>query len=309
MPEEILENPWCLTLPEEFVDERDFKAEEAIKIDESIVLPESFSLWKWIWETNYQWAIWSCTANSTSHWVQVLSVAKNWEVPTDRNIITPDWRDLWTKMWHDPKKYDGWDYLEKAVNTALKLWVMIEESGEIATFDAYCTLAWDGTDKTITMMKRYLYNLNPIVWCMRWDKSVRNQLSAWQLKTWVPAEKRSWWHAICLVWWDKDGFRFVNSWQKNDGFHPAHKSRFHVPYSVLKQRRTMFNFRMWILYAKIDALKSPEYLKRKAKALILLKALRSIYDEESPKVKKEIVDLSIQLREEYPELNDEYPVE
>lgn len=64
---------------------------------------------------------------------------------------------------------------------------------------------------------------------------------------------------------------------------------------------------MWILYAKIDALKSPEYLKRKAKALILLKALRSIYDEESPKVKKEIVDLSIQLREEYPELNDEYP--
>jgi hypothetical protein len=35
-------------------DERDFKAEQAIKIDEKIDLPESFSLGKWIWETNYQ---------------------------------------------------------------------------------------------------------------------------------------------------------------------------------------------------------------------------------------------------------------
>ena len=71
----------------------------------------------------------------------------------------------------------------------------------------------------------------------------------------------------------------------------------------------MFNYRMWILYTKIDALKDPEYLKRKNNALILLKALRKIYEEESTKVKKEIVDLSKSLREEYPELNDEYPVE
>lgn len=63
------------------------------------------------------------------------------------------------------------------------------------------------------------------------------------------------------------------------------------------------------MYNKADARKSPEYLKRKNTALILLKALRSIYDVEIPKVKKEIVDLSLSLREEYPELNDEYPVE
>jgi hypothetical protein len=36
------------------VDERDFKAEEAIKVDEKVELPESFSLGKWIRETNYQ---------------------------------------------------------------------------------------------------------------------------------------------------------------------------------------------------------------------------------------------------------------
>ena len=66
---------------------------------------------------------------------------------------------------------------------------------------------------------------------------------------------------------------------------------------------------MWILYTKIDALMSPEYLKRKNTALVLLKALRKIYDTENQKVKKEIVNLSLALRDEYPELNDEYPVE
>ena len=96
---------------------------------------------------------------------------------------------------------------------------------------------------------------------------------------------------------------------KNDGLQPPHKSRFHVPYDVLKKYRPMFNWRMWILYTKIDALMSPEYLKRKNTALVLLKALRKIYDTENQKVKKEIVDLSLALRDEYPELNDEYPVE
>jgi hypothetical protein len=47
-------------------------------------------------------------------------VEVNGELPKDRNIITPDWKDLWTKMGHNPSKYEGGDYVEKAVNTALK---------------------------------------------------------------------------------------------------------------------------------------------------------------------------------------------
>ena len=69
------------------------------------------------------------------------------------------------------------------------------------------------------------------------------------------------------------------------------------------------NYRYWVLYTEKQEKTDAEYLKRKNTALILLKALRSIYDVETPKVKKEIVDLSLSLREEYPELNDEYPVE
>jgi len=71
----------------------------------------------------------------------------------------------------------------------------------------------------------------------------------------------------------------------------------------------MFNWRMWVLYSKIDALKDPDYLKKKSNALIILKALRKMYDDESISVKNSIVKLSIALRDEYPELNDEYPVE
>lgn len=308
MNEEILD-PWCLALPQEYSDARDFKAEQALKVDEDVKLPESFSLGKWIRETNYQWSIWSCTANSTSHWVQVLAVAKKWVVPTDKNIITPDWKNLWRNMWHSPEKYDGWDYLEKAVRTALDNWILSIENGEVITFDAYCTMDWDGSNKCIETMKRYLYGNMPIVRCMRWNKSVRNQLSAWQLKKWIKIWEDTGWHAICLVWWDKDGFRFVNSWMKNDKQNPPHKSRFHVPYDVLKLWKWMFNWRMWILYTEIDALKDPEYLKRKNTALIILKALRKCYPDEDLNVKKAIEWLSSAYRKAYPELNDEYPVE
>lgn len=305
MPDEII-NPWCLSLPQDMVDERDFKAEEAIKVDENVELPESFSLWKWIRETNYQWSIWSCTANSTSHWVQILAVAKWWEIPLDRNIITPNWKDLWRKMWHDPEKYDGWDYVEKAVDTALKEGILSIEKNEIIKFDAYCTYEWNGTNKCIEMMKRYLYQTNPIVRCMKGNKNVWNQLSFGQLTKWIKPSESTWGHAICLVGWDRDWLRFVNSWLTNDGL--KRKSRFHVPYSTMKLYSSMFNWRMRVLYSKMEAKKDPEYLKRKNTALIILKALRKCYPEEQVNIKRAIEELSREYRKNYPELNDEYPV-
>lgn len=51
---EIREDPGCLTLSADMMDERDFKASEVIKLDKDVQLPKSFSLGKWIWTTNYQ---------------------------------------------------------------------------------------------------------------------------------------------------------------------------------------------------------------------------------------------------------------
>lgn len=53
MPEELMD-PGCLTLPEDLMDERDFKAEEVLQLDTTIELPKSYSLGKRVYSTNYQ---------------------------------------------------------------------------------------------------------------------------------------------------------------------------------------------------------------------------------------------------------------
>ena len=44
----------CKTLPPEFAEATDFKAEEAIDLDYSIKLPENYSLGRWIYKTSNQ---------------------------------------------------------------------------------------------------------------------------------------------------------------------------------------------------------------------------------------------------------------
>lgn len=95
---EIREDPGCLTLSEDVMDARDFKAEEAIYLDESIELPKSFSLGKWVRTTNYQNGRGSCTANATSQGFQVMAVQEKGILPTKDNIITPDRKNLRTNM-------------------------------------------------------------------------------------------------------------------------------------------------------------------------------------------------------------------
>lgn len=297
---------WCLTLPEDMSEATDFKAEEAIKIDMSIKLPDFYSLWKWIYKTSNQWAIWSCTAMWTTHATQILNVKKWWVEPVDKNIITPDWKDLWTKMWHDPEKYDGWDYVEKAVSTALKEWIYIEENWEIARFDWYAYGDWSSSnyDKCIDMMKRYLYNWNPIVWSVRWNKQMWNEMSAWKVVT-VP-ENPTGWHCIALVGWDAGWFWFINSWKANDD--NKRKSRFYVSFDMMKKIWAKFNRRYWILYIKEDAKIDPERLKKINVFTTVLEVLKKYYNKEPQAVQAWIVALSQPLRKEYPEINEKLPL-
>jgi len=295
---------WCLTLPLEFADERDFKAEDAIDLDYSIKLPESFSLGKWIYKTSNQGWLWSCTSMGTTHSVQILNVKKNWVEPTDKNIITPQWKDLWAKMWHSTTKYDGWDYVEKAVSTALKEWILIEENWQLARFDAYATDEWTHDDKAFDKMKRYLYKGCPIVWCVQWNATMWREMTTWEVKT-IP-EKVTWWHCIALVGWDKWWMWFINSWSANDW--KGLKSRFYITYDVLKKLWWRLNYRYWVLYIEEDAKTDPWYLKMKNAAVLVLKALKKQYDDEPIQVKEAIVQLSKAYRETYPEINTELPL-
>ena len=302
--EEIRAFEGALTLPEDMAEATDFEASEAIKLDYSVKLPEFFSLWRWIYKTSNQGSLGACTSLGTTHGVQILQVKKGGVEPTTKNIITPDWRDLWSKMWHSTTKYDGWDYVERAVNTALKEWILIEENWKLAKFDAYATWDWNRTDKDIDTMKRYLYQGCPIVWCVRWDKTTWNEMSKWEVKT-VPTNP-TWGHCIALVGWDANGFWFVNSWTPNDD--KKLKSRFYISFKTMKEFGGKFNYRYWVLYIKEDAKKDPEYLKLKNVNLVVLQALKKYYNQEPNSVKQAIVTLSQAMRKEFPELNEDLPL-
>lgn len=303
---EIREDPGCLTLSEDMMDARDFKAEEVIKLDKTIQLPKSFSLWKWIRTTNYQNGWGSCTANATSHGVQVLAVKDKGILPTKENIVTPDWKDLRKNMGHDlDDKNDSWDYVEKAINTALKLWIATVE-WDYAKFDGYSYDSWGASDECIDTMKRYLYAGCPIAWCLRWNKTTWTELTNGQLKTLIPATQRTGGHAICLVGWDEWGFRFVNSWKTNDG--KWYKSRFYVSYVDIKKCCSMFNWRYRPLFKKEQVKKDPEYIKRKNTAVLVLRVLKKQYDNEPAAVKEAIVKLSQEYRKAYVEINSELPI-
>lgn len=302
MAEIFPDDPGCLTLPEDMAEATDFKAEEAIELDYSVKLPEFFSLWEWIYETSNQWSLGSCTAMWTSHSTQILNVKKWWVKPTNKNIITPDWHDLRSKMWHSTTVYDGWDYVEKAVSTALKQWIKTVEKWDEVKFDWYATQDWTKDDAWLELMKRYLYKWCPIVWCVRWNKKMWNEMSAWEVKT-VPSQTTGW-HCIALVWWDAHWFWFINSWSPNDA--NKRKSRFYVSNAIMKKLN--FNFRYWVLYIKEDAKLDPAYLKLKNVNLVVLQALKKYYNDEPASVQQAIVTLSQAIRKEFPEINKDLPL-
>lgn len=297
---------WCQCLPEELADARDFKAEETIVLDWSIKLPKSFSLGERIYQTNYQNGWGSCTSNATSHGVQILNVKAKWVKPINSNLITPSRKDLRTKMGHNLKDLnDSWDYVEKAVSTAYKMKISNEEWWE-SEIDGYCVDDRATTNKWIEKIKRYIYNGNPVVWCMRGNANTWKELSAWQLRTFVPVTERTWGHAIACVGWDEWGLWFVNSRRTNDG--KGLKSRFYVTYSFLLDSGSMFNRRYWLPFKKSQAINDPEYIKRKNRYLTVLSELKKTYPSETPTMKKAIEDFSKVCRREYPELNEELPL-
>lgn len=300
--EQVRAIEWCLTLPASLAEATDFQAEEAIKLDMSIKLPDFYSLWEWIYETSNQWNLWSCTSMWTSHATQILNVKKKWTKPTVNNIITPDWKDLRSKMWHSTTVYDGWDYVERAVDIALKQWIKAKENWKEVSFDWYATQDWTKDDAWLELMKRYIYNWNPIVWCVRWNKKMWNEMVSWEIKT-VPTQTTGW-HCIAVVWFDKWGFWFINSWNPNDD--KKRKCRFYVSNAIMKKLN--FNYRYWVLYMKADAAKDPAYLKRLKYHQIIIETLKKNYNAEDFNTKQAIIMYSQAVRKSYPELNTLVPI-
>ena len=76
---------------------------------------------------------------------------------------------------------------------------------------------------------------------------------------------------------------------------------------MMKKLGVKFNFRYRVLYMREDEVKSAEYLKRKNAYVEVLRTLKKYYPEESIEIKKGIESLSLVLRKNYPEINNDLP--
>ena len=79
--------------------------------------------------------------------------------------------------------------------------VLIKENNQLAKFDAYATENWTRDDLGIEKIKRYIYNKDPIVWCVRGDNRMWNEMKNGRVIS-VP-ETTNQGHCIALVGWDK----------------------------------------------------------------------------------------------------------
>ena len=70
----------------------------------------------------------------------------------------------------------------------------------------------------------------------------------------------------------------------------------------------MFNRRYWLPFKKSQVINDPEYIKRKNRYLLVLSELKKTYPNETPTMQKAIEDFSKVCRREYPELNEELPL-
>ncbi|HPC34248.1 MAG TPA: hypothetical protein PLP73_01175 [Candidatus Absconditabacterales bacterium] len=246
----------------------------------------------------------NCTANATSHGLQVMAVKDEFGPVEDENKITPDWRDLWAKMGHDlNNKNDRGDYVEKALKKALND-IAIEEGG-FRKFKGYSYDYYNPTEECFNQMKLYLYNGYPLIWTMRGNRTTRNEMQKGEVKTLIPGTERTGGHAICLVGYCEQGFWFLNSWHKNN--ENATKSVFFISYENMKKLHGMINWRYFIPF--YETKHNIELVKEENTAMEVIRYMKKLYSyTKYTKVKAGIIDISKILRGTYPKINKEIPL-
>lgn len=228
----VNDNPGCKTYSESMYDQRDFQASAVVDLPKTD-LPKAYSLGRFVAKTNYQNGWGSCTANSTCHALQTLAVMQEFGEQNQENKLTPDWRDLWTKMGHDLNdKNDSGDYIETAIKTAIK-GVKILENGEERSFKGYSFQSYTPDEESFELIKKYLYNGHPLQRAIQGNRTTWNEMQAGEVKTIIPGGARTGGHAICCVGYDEGGLWFLNSWIPNDS--KGMKSRFYISFETLKK--------------------------------------------------------------------------
>ena len=229
------------------IDDRDFKVENVLWLpskEELKKVPKSINLLYKAKPKYYinQWCIPNCTASAFWNYMIVTET-----IERNNNTIN-------TKKWVDETRIllnhilscnEKWEYLENVLKTVKKNWIkaVIDWKLYKLTIDWYAY--------TIADVNSFMYRISkwyPIYYAIRWNKQIRWEMSKWELKTskFTP----TWWHAIVIVWYDKEYFYCMNSWRKNDWNY----STFKVKKSVLLEMLNYWlaNWRWWIVYNHDD---------------------------------------------------------
>lgn len=318
---------WTKTKTQEEMDARDFKVETVLPIptkEELDNLPKAFSLWIYVWKTYYQNGRWSCTALWTTHSMLIQNIRELQQTKPEllpdivnkiklwNNFIELFWESLWTRMGHDlSNKADSWDYVEKALNTAIKLWIQGKDENWGLVDYFWQNFSYKSSWRTMEdkLMAKYYLTKYPIVDVISWTNTTWSEMTKWEVKTIIHKSKSTGSHCICRVWYDEYWLRYLNSRMPNDK--NKKKSVFCIKRETYFEmvNAGMANWRYWVLFDKKNAVVDLEQLKEENNALEVLKAIKTFYwKTRFWDVKISISMLWKTLRKNYPKLDKELPL-
>lgn len=264
---------WAVRKEPYEADERDFIAGNVLeKPKDYSKYRKTVSLTKIIKETINQWCIPKCTATSLCHIVAIQNALEE----KTQDIFVDD-EDQWTNNQWRPHACTGrGDYLETALNTLSKNWV----SGKIRGKDFRYKIWWYAYDtwwkaKTEQQIADeiafYLHNKMPLYMAMRWNKTIYNEISLGEWKTFITPAEADWWHATAVtgeiyVDWKTlpEEIEVTNSWRHNE--ENIHEE---IKLSVFTIKRDLFvrlvrawtlNWRYWVVYDEPNNTVPPLYV-------------------------------------------------
>lgn len=258
---------WTFALPENMYDKRDFIVGNVVKdFDKIQELPE---LMRGIWETYRQWWLGSCTAMATTHSMKSQNEKEHWP------NVWIDWKDLRANMGHSLTHYDWWDYIEKAVKTAISKWIKgtLNWNPYLYTARAWAYWTW--------IYRKKALHISPLITSIKGNNNTWKEMLDWEVKT---IGKFKDWHAKMIAWYDKDWVYFCNSF--GDRINKDWISNFKMSIDNFNKAISvrMINRRYFAIYDKMD-------VNRYAKEIELVKqamdALKKLYKIAEPDVQQQ----------------------
>lgn len=241
-------NPWAKIQEKFEADPRDIKLWDVLWIPteaELDKLPSYVNLSYLLDRTIDQWAVPSCTSHAKGHENLIRQAIDYWS--TNIQVYPKEFREK--VMWHQNITNETGDTLENNLENEYKYWFpWADPKNEATNFKSanywYVPFKQSGIDIKI-LKYRISQNLIPYMACYG-NKTIRNEMNQWEVKTSITRSQSTWGHAFIAIWVDADYIHFINSWKPNNW----DISEFSMSHQVFMEavKKGMFYWRYRITY-------------------------------------------------------------